>query len=220
VETEGFGAGADDWTAAVTAPITDIYFWGGWKYDIVGETTEILVQIFNNDTTTSGFPQPGDECVWSRIINHDKYTRRLYTTGDQGWYDPRYTDHWQANNQDLMFQYNFRNIASPFIQQAGQIYWLMISMNVEGSTWGWNTAQSVSGSSAVFWDENSPSGWAALMTPVGYNDPRTPLDLAFVIATPEPTTLLLLTLGGLALRSAAKPQRLAAIRQQQGRRKR
>ena len=91
----------------------------------------------------------------------------------------------RLNNHDIMYQYCIPNIANPFIQEAGQTYWLMIKMNINGCYWGWNSAQSVNGSSAVFWDNNT-SEWAQLMTPVT----QTPLDLAFVLA-PEPTTLML-----------------------------
>jgi hypothetical protein len=200
---EGYGAAADDWTAKVTAPITDIYLWGGWERDYVGVTTEILVQIFSNDTSNPAFPRP-DELKWSRVINSNEYTRRLWSSGhinNQGFYDPRRSDEyaWQANEHGKIYQYNIPVIASPFIQQAGQTYWLLISMDVDGGAWGWNSAESVSGSSAVFWDITSPSSWTELMTPMGYQDPRTPMDMAFVVA-PEPATLLLLGLGGLILR--------------------
>jgi hypothetical protein len=56
---EGYGA-ADDWTATVTAPITDISFWGGWENDWVGQTGNILVQIFSNDTSNPSFPRPDE----------------------------------------------------------------------------------------------------------------------------------------------------------------
>jgi hypothetical protein len=75
----------------------------------------------------------------------------------------------------------------------------MISTAVEGGIWGWNSAASVSGGSAVFWDGNNAQ-WAQLMTP---QDPLIPLDMAFVI-TPEPATLLLLGLGAAILRKKAR----------------
>jgi hypothetical protein len=202
VENEGYGAGADDWTAAVTAPVTDIFFWGGWKNDVVGQTNEIIVQIFSSDTSDPAFPRP-DELLWGRVINTSEYTRRSWSNSpadNQGWYDPRYTDHWEANNHGSMYQYSIPVIASPFVQQAGQTYWLTISVDVEGGVWGWNSAENVSGGSAVFWDKNSPSGWTELMTPVGYNEPRIPLDLAFVLNTPEPAALLLFGPGAAIVR--------------------
>lgn len=214
---EGYGA-ANDWTAATTAPITDIHFWGSWKNDVVGDTGQILVQIFENDTISGDFPMPG-EMLWSRVITEGEYTSRYYTSGDQGWYDPRYTDEWYEHNHDDMYQYNIPLIDDPFVQQEGQTYWLMISMDFEGCEWGWKTTESVEGNGSVFWDSYQTWGpwcywwkhptiewrWQELETPQGWCDPREPVDLAFVLTTPEPATLLLLGIGSLvALRKRNK----------------
>jgi hypothetical protein len=186
---------ADDWTAAQTSAITGISFWGGWKYDFIGQTTEIYVRIFDNDTSTPGFPKPG-QCVWSCLFNTDDFTHHHYSL-DQSWFEPQ-SDSWLANDHDHIYQYNIPVISSPFTQQAGLSYWLMITSNVQGGDFGWNTAQSVTGSSAVYWNNNI-SDWSPLMTPSGCQDPQASLDLAFVLV-PEPATLLLLSLGGLLLR--------------------
>jgi hypothetical protein len=193
-ETEEYSA-ADNWTAGATAPITDIFFWGGWEMDVVGETGEIQIQIFNDNPADNGFPKT-DECVWSRIITEGQYTARLFIDAPErnlGWYDPQGTDAWNVNDHRDMYQYCIHIINDPFIQQAGQTYWLMISTVGQGGWWGWSTAEGVSGGPAVFWD-NYSSGWTQLSTPAGYPGPQTPLDLAFVIV-PEPATLLLLALG-------------------------
>ncbi len=194
-EKEGYGL-ADDWTAEVTAPITEIHFWGEWKHDVVGQTTTLFIQIFDNNPTEYGFPQPG-ECVWSQVIDAGQYTRKLYQEELQNFYDPRQADKWLTTKDVKLFQYNVPIMTNPFIEQAGQTYWLMISMDVEGGSWGWDCTEGVSGSSAVFWDKNATWGWSELMTPVGYQDPRMPLDMAFVLVTPEPATFLLFGLGAL-----------------------
>jgi hypothetical protein len=183
---------ADDWTAAQTSAITGISFWGGWKNDLVGQTTEIYVRIFDNDASTPGSFKPG-QCVWDRIFNAGEFTHR-YNSLDQSWYEPQ-SDYWLANDHDHIFQYHIPVISSPFTQQAGLTYWLMITTNVQGGDLGWNTAQTITGSSAVFWDNNA-SQWAQLSTPVNSQ----PLDLAFVLV-PEPASLFLLAFGGLLLRS-------------------
>ena len=184
---------ADDWTAATTATITDIYFWGGWRGDVVGCMGDIYIQIFSNDTS-GPFARPGEN-VWSRVINPGQYTVRLYQEESQNYYDPRQADEWSSDDHEELYQHNIPLITSPFIQQAGQTYWLMISMDVQSGVWGWNSAESVSGSTAVFWDLRYMA-CAEIITPVA---PQTPLDMAFVLV-PEPATLLLLGLGGLILK--------------------
>jgi hypothetical protein len=210
--SEGYGA-ADDWTAATTSTISDIHFWGSWKNDVVGQTGRILIQIFSNDTSNPSFHRP-DDLLWSTVITTNEYTGRLWSaspTKDQGWYDPRGTDTWAANEHKKVYQYNIDTIENPFQQQAGQTYWMMISMDYQGCDWGWKTTNNVSGNGSVFWDSYNVWGphdcwhrhpeidwkWTQLKTPQGYCDPRTPVDLAFVL-TPEPATLFLLAAGAVA----------------------
>jgi hypothetical protein len=193
---------ANDWTAAVTAPITDIHFWGSWKNDIVGHTGNILMRIRSNKTEGVSFAQPGD-VLWQHVVTESEYTSRLYTTGDQGWYDPRQTDEWYLHNHDKMYQYNLPFIADPFVQQAGKTYWLEISMDFEGCEWGWKTSSEVNGNTSVFWDTYGHHGWywQQLKEPSGWCYPNIPkpMDVAFVITTPEPTTIFFLAAGAVIL---------------------
>ncbi|MCJ7729686.1 MAG: PEP-CTERM sorting domain-containing protein [Sedimentisphaerales bacterium] len=216
---EGYGA-ADDWTATTNEAVTGIHFWGSWKEDRAGETGKILLQIFSNDTISGGpgsFPRP-DELLWSRVIEENQYQKDIvYTspTKDQGWYDPRDEGDWDRNEHKEMWQYNIPDIDSittPFVQEAGQTYWLEISMDFMGCEWGWKTTDSVSGNPGVFWDSFNTWDphctwwrhpeiewkWTQLETPHGWHDPRVPQDLAFVIV-PEPATLFLLAIGAAAM---------------------
>ena len=183
---------ADDWTAATTAPITGIHFWGGWKNDVVGATGDIYIRIFSDDTS-GPFARPGTQ-LWDGIFSNsddnpdNDYTIRFYGRSPQGFYDPRYGD-WDKDDHSNMYQYNIPLIAEPYTQQAGHTYWIMMSVAVDGGAWGWNTAESVTGNPAVFWDE--AIGWTELTTPA---DPQKSPDMAFVL-NPEPATLLLLGLG-------------------------
>jgi hypothetical protein len=189
---------ANDWTANVTAPITDIHFWGSWKNDVPGTTGNILLRIRSNKTQGVSFPQP-DGVIWSRVIAEDEYTSRLYTTGTQGWYDPRWIDEWDPNNHQNMYQYNINFIDNPFVQQAGQTYWLEISTDYSGCEWGWKTSSSVVGNPSVFYDTQNcwGGGLQQLKEPSGWCWPNPPqyLDVAFVLTTPEPGTAFLLVSG-------------------------
>ena len=144
-----------------------------------------------------------------------EYTGRLWSTSptnDQGWYDPRDTDDMAPPTSTRNISVQHPSIDNPFVQQAGQTYWIEISMDFEGCEWGWKTTENVSGNSSVFWDSYNTWGphdywyrhpeidwkWTQLKTPQGYCDPRTPVDLAFVLTTPEPATLFLLAAGAAA----------------------
>jgi hypothetical protein len=212
---DGYGA-ANDWTATVTADVTDIHFWGSWKDDHVGTTGNILIQIYSNDDTNYDFDQPGD-VLWQRVITTGDYTGSAYHQDEwqlQGWYDPRYTDsqpyyQYEYDDHTGVYQYNIPDINDPFTQQAGETYWLMISMNFEGCQWGWKTTETVEGNGSLFWDTyynwNSEYPfwychpevdwrWVQLMEGGWCGEDKQALDLAFVI-TPEPSTILLLAAG-------------------------
>jgi hypothetical protein len=203
-----YGA-ADDWTATSTALITDIHFWGSWKYDVVGDMGNLLIQIFDNDTSNPSFPKPGNQ-LWEYVAAEGTYTTKKFDNiGWQGWYDPRgpYDEWGEAHNHQDMYQYNIilNNLPEEerFEQVEGQTYWLQISSNYEGCLWGWKTTTQPSGATAVFWDKWGYWGWnwQQLYEPLKWCQeecypPREPLPLgmAFVI-TPEPATLLLLAAG-------------------------
>ena len=193
---------ANDWTATQTAPITDIHFWGSWKDDRVGTTGDILMRIRSNKTQGVSFAQPGD-ILWESVITETEYTSRLYTTGNQGWYDPRQTDYWDLHNHDEMYQYNISLIDDPFVQQEGETYWLEISMDFYGCEWGWKTSLDLNGNPSVFWDTYGHHGWywQQLKEPSGWCYPNTPqpLDVAFVLTVPEPATVFMLIAGAAIL---------------------
>jgi hypothetical protein len=216
-DADGYGA-ANDWTATETAGVKSIHFWGSWKNDIVGQTGDILIQIYSNDSTHYDFDQPGD-LLWYRVISTGDYTWRAYhpeSWGTQGWYDPRYSDsnpymQYHYPDHDGVYQYNIADINDPFVQQAGETYWLMISMNFEGCQWGWKTSETVEGSQSLFWDAYYNYGasgsypqcwhhpevdwrWVQLHEGGWCGQPKPPMDLAFVIV-PEPATMLLLAVG-------------------------
>jgi hypothetical protein len=210
IPPQGYGV-ANDWTATATTSVTGLYFWGSWKDGIVGQSGDILIQIFSNDTGEydPAFARP-NECIWSNIINEGDYTSSFYDgTGDAGWYDPRYTNQWSLNNQDDIYEYSII-FEAPFEQVAGETYWLSISMATEGGEWGWLTSLDVQDNPSVFWDSfdyyaphptwslrrDITWKWTTLETPTDFVDPRVPVDLAFVL-TPEPAALLLLSAGAI-----------------------
>ena len=192
---------ADDWQCSETGPVDDIHIWGSWMHGIPGNINEVRVGIHEDIPAISGDPtsysQPGN-ILWAQSFTPSDITvLDPYGTGVQGWYDPasgvaQYPDH------DIFHQFNIENIANPFVQNVGEIYWLSVSVAVDGApaqtNWGWKTSQDHFMGNAVW---SAPgTGWNELYDP--NSSPPVPLDLAFVI-TPEPGSLALLLLGGVAL---------------------
>ncbi|MCK4627872.1 MAG: hypothetical protein KAT56_02650, partial [Sedimentisphaerales bacterium] len=77
---------ADDWMCSQTGPVTDVHVWGSWKSDTVGTINNIHVSIHSDDRS-GPFSKPGD-LLWERDFGVLEFTKRIYGTGDQGWYDP------------------------------------------------------------------------------------------------------------------------------------
>jgi hypothetical protein len=173
---------ADDWECTETGAVTDIYFWGSWLGDSLGNIQGFYLSIHSN-IPGPPYSQPGDE-LWSAYITD--FTEFLVGNGAQGWYDPFMPWHIYPDHNNC-WQYEITNIPDPFIQQAGNIYWLDIRADVEGSVyhepplWGWKTSFEHFEDDAVWAVAEPPYYWFPL------TDPLTgiTLDLAFVI-TGEP----------------------------------
>ena len=183
---------ADDWQCSQTGPVTDIHFWGSWREDRVGEIVAIDLSIHANNL---GPPStPINPPLWQRRFFPGQWKERYYGEGQQGWYDPN-TGFWKRPDHLRYYQYNFVDIPNPFIQQQGVIYWLDVSVHVQGpEEWGWKTSYMHFMDDAVWGDYPDPI-WRPLTDPITGQT----LDLAFVI-TPEPASAVLLLAGALALR--------------------
>jgi len=201
---------ADDWRCSQTGPVDDIHFWVSWLGDLEGEIAGIELAIFSDDRS-GDYSKPGD-LLWSDFLAAGQFQYRFYGEGLQGWYSP--SDRLVLpQNHNNTYQINITNIAEPFIQQVDTIYWLGIKVNnapgiAAQPLLGWKTSISQPfEDDAVYWDSDYyTNGYDRVDTTVSLGawkelvDPFTgaSLDLAFVI-TPEPTTMLLLTAGGILL---------------------
>jgi hypothetical protein len=186
---------ADDWKCSETGPVTDIHFWYSWQGDKVGIIDRIHTRIYSNipaGASAYGYSVPG-RLLWERVFGPDELNLRHWATGNQGFINWRINiQGWimrdqvtRPNDHKDIYQCNICNITEPFIQQAGQIYWLVLSITIRdpvGTHIGWKTSLDHFEDGVVFW--GSPTGiggWIEL------RDPQTekPLDLAFVITGGE-----------------------------------
>ena len=195
---------ADDWQCIETAAVEDIHFWFSSREDKEFVIQNVHVSIHSNVDTPR---RPGD-LLWDRDFPLDSFTIREYGNGDQGWYDPNISET-VPSDHDVIWQCNIVNIPDPFIQVENTIYWLELSVSATDPSGdltvqlGWKTSGGDNWNhSGVFWVEQG--SWHDLYRP----NPGEPLDLAFVI-TPEPTTLILLATGTVALLAFAWRKRLA-----------
>jgi hypothetical protein len=196
---------ADDFLCMETGPISDVHIWGSWLNDQVGQNTTFKLSIHLDDRT-GPYSKPGPE-LWSGLFGPGQYSARLYSVGPEQFYDPNQNLIIGSDNQ--VWQYNFVNIAAPFIQEQGNIYWLDVqAMDPDPlALFGWKTTNPLETphfeDDAVFGDTLEFGGgltepWMELVYPPGHPFAGQSMDLAFVI-TPEPGSALLTGLGLLAL---------------------
>jgi hypothetical protein len=200
---------ADDWECAETGPVSDIHFWVSHKEaPDIPAIWDLQVEIYSNIPETGGrFSMPGQR-LWDGSLSGDDFDFATAAggTGDQGWYDPT-SGLYIPNDHTSYFQINLTNLTDPFTQVQGEIYWLAISIDTsEDHADGWKTAD-LNAYPAPFTGQHYKDdavyqsdlgGWAELRYPSAHPLAGQSIDLAFVI-TPEPATLCLLALGGLAL---------------------
>lgn len=182
----------DDWQCTETGPVSDIHFWGSWMEGIPGEIISFNIAIYSDFPDPDGpgpFYSHPELMLWQQEFMAGQFIERHIIPDPQlfeGWYDPPtsfnvYPDH------DNYFQYNITNITEPFIQNAGEIYWLVISANVVDpilTHWGWKSSLDHFNDDAV-WGEPPFIEWYELYEPPDFT---VSMDLAFVITT-EPEAI-------------------------------
>jgi hypothetical protein len=187
---------ADDWKCSETGAVTDIHFWYSWQGDTVGIIDRVHVGIFSNNPAGDGYAYstPGN-LLWERDFGPDELNLRHWATGNQGFIkwnihpdgDIQLRVSRIPNDHKDIYQCNICNITDPFPQQAGQIYWLVLSITIRdpvGTHIGWKTSLDHFEDDAVCWiNPTGIWGWTKVINPA--TDKWWALDLAFVITGRE-----------------------------------
>jgi hypothetical protein len=188
----------DDWTCGGTGPVDDIHFWVSWFQNAPTEIDVLHVGIWSNvpaDPIEQMPSRPGQQ-LWSRDFQQAELAIPVPpSSGDQGFYTPHpETSMVVEHDHSLYWQINITDIADPFEQTRGEIYWLTLQAEVDRSvnefaTIGWKTSLDHHEDDAAY-TSDTIGGWRELLDPLS----GASMDMAFVI-TPEPAALAILALG-------------------------
>jgi hypothetical protein len=193
---------ADDFQCSSTGPITAIHLWGSFLDDNVYSPTFELSIFSDGGSATSSYPF--SDLLWFRTFNPGEYSMRLYATMPEGevFVDPGNQDNPIAHpvgTDTQVWQFNFFIDEEPLVQTEESIYWLVVDTNSEG--FGWKTSSDRWRSSAY-----NSFGVEFGMWPFDYGGER---DMAFVINTPIPPSMLLLGTGLLGLGLLGRRRKLS-----------
>ena len=206
---------ADDWQCIETGWVSDIHFWLSSRQDMPFDILNVHASIHSDDVS-GAFSKPGD-LLWQADFDPAMFTIRHYGSGLQGWYDPGPLGTVVPGDHTMIHQVNIMDIADPFLQQEGTVYWLDLSVlgfgPVGPAQLGWKTSIDHFRDDAVWLNFGGMTNHAGLAGDIvvlapGWQpltDPFTgeTLDLAFVITgepIPEPAGLGLIGLSLLAVR--------------------
>ncbi|MCE5341540.1 MAG: GEVED domain-containing protein [Planctomycetaceae bacterium] len=132
---------ADDFLCTETGTIDDIHIWVSFQGDIpvdLGDPSIWDITIRAYDLVSPGNIGP---ILWS--YTGGSIAIRQWSSGIQGWYCPSPPSLQIPNDHQGVWQINFTNLYEPMVQTQGQMYWLVIKVNLPFQpppAVGWKTA--------------------------------------------------------------------------------
>ncbi len=176
---------ADDWRCSESGAVTKVHFWGSWR-DVngdgngdVGTITAFLVRFWSDVPDPDGagplYSHPGS-MLWQgefssfAVVPIDPPTL-------EAWFDPsKDPDVVVPNDHHEYFQYNLDLMQTPqmpFIQTAGQIYWMSVTAIVQPGglpyEWGWKSTIDHFNDDAV-WAMDGLFNWTDIYEPPRVNE--------------------------------------------------
>ncbi|MCD4827880.1 MAG: T9SS type A sorting domain-containing protein [Candidatus Cloacimonetes bacterium] len=170
-----------DWQCSRTGAVSDICIWHSWEADNIGTFQSISVSIYDDVPMPNpwGYSHPGN-LLWNELFLPPNYGITGPDMGDQGWHDPFAP--WTNRPDHMMYFGLILTPTAPFIQTVNNIYWLVVTVTVDGPELaGWKTTFEVFNDLGVWWDPNiPPTGfWNPVIIPPPWDEP---VDFAFSIS--------------------------------------
>jgi hypothetical protein len=204
---------ADDFLCNSLDPITDVHIWGSWLGDYLPEDASgvqnpnavaFRLRIMSDVPVgpQGGYSQPG-AVLWEHIFQPGEYLSRQYATGLQEWFYDPVTGRAMFPGDTVCWQYNFY-LPEAFQQKGTKanpvVYWLGVEAIVQDpqAEFGWKSSLMKWNDDAT-WRVDETAPWNELMYPTAHPYHEDSMNLAFVITTPEPSSVVLLLSGAVGL---------------------
>lgn len=198
---------ADQFVCGLSGPIVGIRFWGSWLNNVSDPNVKFSVSIMGNNVNNT----PG-VVGWTSTLSPNNVTQTASI--QQMFWDPS-TPAVIPGANTTSFQYDFVNPLGTingvgglaFQQVAGTTYWLTVQASTaDGKLFGWKTSALLDGTAVpAMYGTNTTLGstrtiaFKDMYYPAGVDQVGLPIDLAFALDTPEPTTAAVLVVGLAAL---------------------
>lgn len=195
---------ADEWLCPGSGPITNITIWMS-RLDDAEPTVIVSIELSIHSNVLdggSGFPVPGP-VAWTKTFSAAEFTRSPFAVVSNGeWWlglpsgSPIHPGDTVVELVDFPVPFG-----EEFVQVFGETYWLSVRIHVASGSpttqAGWKTRDPGDGFSGEFavWALSAgaptPGGWTPLLYPVTHPLATAPIDMSFVVFTPDvpPTTI-------------------------------